>query len=37
MRGLTPQLIYSLQSYSREKLVKDVISGMIVAIIALPF
>ena len=36
MRGLTPQLIYSLQSYSREKLVKDVISGMIVAIIALP-
>ena len=36
MRELTPQLIHSLKHYSRETLVKDLISGLIVAIIALP-
>lgn len=36
MRTLTPQLIYSLKSYSKEAFVKDLISGIIVAIIALP-
>lgn len=36
MRALTPQLIYSLKSYSKEKFIKDLISGIIVAIIALP-
>ena len=36
MRGLTPQLIHSLKHYSRETFVKDLVSGVIVAIIALP-
>ncbi len=36
MGGLRPQLLDSLKDYSREKFVKDVISGIIVAIIALP-
>ena len=36
MRELTPQLIHSLKHYSRETLVKDLISGLIVATIALP-
>lgn len=36
MRELTPQLVHSLKHYSREDLIKDLISGTIVAIIALP-
>ncbi len=36
MGEFTPQLIHSLRNYSREKFVKDLISGVIVAIIALP-
>ena len=36
MHVLTPQLVYSLKSYSKEKFVKDLVSGIIVAIIALP-
>lgn len=36
MAGLTPQLMYSLKHYSREAFVNDLISGVIVAIIALP-
>ena len=36
MRELTPQLIHSLKHYSREDFTKDLISGIIVAIIALP-
>ena len=36
MNDLTPQLLRSLKDYSKEKLVKDLISGVIVAIIALP-
>ena len=36
MRELTPQLVHSLKSYSKEKLIKDLIAGIIVAIIALP-
>lgn len=36
MKEFQPQLWLSLRNYSREKLVKDVISGIIVAIIALP-
>ena len=36
MRELTPQLIHSLKHYSREDFTKDLISGVIVAIIALP-
>lgn len=36
MRELTPQLVHSLKSYSKEKFLKDLISGIIVAIIALP-
>jgi SulP family sulfate permease len=36
MGDLTPQLILSLRTYSKEKLAKDLISGIIVAIIALP-
>lgn len=36
MRELTPQLIHSLKHYSKESFVKDLISGIIVAIIALP-
>lgn len=36
MQTLTPQLVYSLKHYSRESFVKDLIAGIIVAIIALP-
>lgn len=36
MKEFTPQLFHSLRSYSRDQFVKDVISGIIVAIIALP-
>jgi len=36
MRKLKPELLYSLKSYSKDKFVKDLISGIIVAIIALP-
>lgn len=36
MRELTPQLIHSLKHYSRETFIKDLIAGIIVAIIALP-
>ena len=36
MKDLTPQLFLSLKSYTREAFIKDVISGIIVAIIALP-
>ena len=36
MKELTPQLIHSLKHYSRETFIKDLISGLIVAIIALP-
>ncbi|MEA4934231.1 MAG: SulP family inorganic anion transporter, partial [Lawsonibacter sp.] len=36
MRELRPQLLRSLQEYSKEKLTKDLLSGVIVAIIALP-
>lgn len=36
MRELTPQLVYSLKHYSKEAFTKDLISGIIVAIIALP-
>ena len=36
MRELTPQLIHSLKHYTRENFTRDLISGIIVAIIALP-
>lgn len=36
MKELTPQLFLSLKSYSKEQLAKDVVAGIIVAIIALP-
>lgn len=36
MRELTPQLVHSLKHYSKEDFSKDLISGVIVAIIALP-
>lgn len=36
MRELTPQLVHSLKHYSKENFTKDLISGVIVAIIALP-
>lgn len=36
MHELTPQLIHSLKHYSRETFIKDLIAGIIVAIIALP-
>lgn len=36
MKGLTPQLFLSLKEYSKEQLVKDIVAGIIVAIIALP-
>ncbi len=36
MKNFKPQLFISLKSYSKEKLIKDLISGIIVAIIALP-
>ena len=36
MRELTPQLIHSLKHYSKRDFTKDLISGVIVAIIALP-
>lgn len=36
MRELTPQLVHSLKQYSREALIRDLTSGVIVAIIALP-
>lgn len=36
MKELTPQLVHSLKHYSREDFTKDLISGVIVAIIALP-
>ena len=36
MNDLKPQLLLSLRDYSGEKLAKDVVSGVIVAIIALP-
>ena len=36
MEKLRPQLLRSLADYSREKLMKDLIAGVIVAIIALP-
>ena len=36
MHELIPQLVHSLKHYSRETFVKDLISGVIVAIIALP-
>ena len=36
MKGMKPELLLSLQHYSKEDFVKDLISGIIVAIIALP-
>lgn len=36
MKELTPALFLSLKNYSKDHLVKDIISGVIVAIIALP-
>ncbi len=36
MRGLKPELLLSLRHYSKEDFAKDLISGIIVAIIALP-
>ena len=36
MNELKPMLFTSLKTYSKEKLLKDVIAGIIVAIIALP-
>lgn len=36
MNDLKPQLLLSLRDYSGEKLAKDIVSGIIVAIIALP-
>ena len=36
MNDLTPQLLLSLKNYSAAKLTRDLISGVIVAIIALP-
>ncbi len=36
MKELTPQLIHSLKHYSKEDFIKDLTSGVIVAIIALP-
>ncbi len=36
MKGLTPQLIYSLRHYSRKDFTQDLTAGIIVAIIALP-
>ena len=36
MKSLTPKLFQSMKSYSKEQLVKDIISGIIVAVIALP-
>lgn len=36
MNGLKPQLLLSLRNYSKEDFLKDLISGIIVAIIALP-
>lgn len=36
MKDLTPQLFLSMKQYSKEQFAKDVISGIIVAIIALP-
>ncbi len=36
MKDIIPQLFLSMKFYTREQLIKDVISGIIVAIIALP-
>lgn len=36
MKGLCPKLFECLKSYSKEQLIKDIIAGIIVAIIALP-
>ena len=36
MEKLRPKLFYVLKSYSKEQLVKDIVAGIIVAIIALP-
>lgn len=36
MNDLTPALFLSLKNYSKEQFIKDIISGVIVAIIALP-
>ncbi|RGY99678.1 SulP family inorganic anion transporter [Clostridium sp. AM58-1XD] len=36
MKGLTPQLFLSMKGYSGEQFAKDLVSGIIVAIIALP-
>ncbi|MBQ6693137.1 MAG: sodium-independent anion transporter, partial [Clostridia bacterium] len=36
MKSFKPELLLSLKSYSKEQLVKDLIAGLIVAIIALP-
>lgn len=36
MKDLVPQLFLSMKRYTKEQLIKDVISGIIVAIIALP-
>ena len=37
MRELTPQLVHSLKSYSKEKFLKDLISGIIVIVFGLNF
>ncbi len=36
MRELTPQMLHSLKHYSREDFTRDLVAGIIVAIIALP-
>ncbi len=36
MKELTPMLFTSMKTYSKEKLIKDIIAGIIVAVIALP-
>ena len=36
MNSFKPELLLSLRSYSKDQLIKDLIAGVIVAIIALP-
>ena len=36
MKGLTPMLFTTLKGYTKQQFIKDVVSGLIVAIIALP-
>ncbi len=36
MEKLRPMLFYVLKNYSKDQLIKDIVAGIIVAIIALP-